>query len=73
MPDFDWHFLIFRKCRISKSGFTNAKLATLHVTSDCKGPLLLGRRNCCVTRPGIGPPWLNKKICTVRFLVCLQF
>jgi len=31
-----------------------SKVATLHVTSDCMRPPLLGRGNCCVTRPGVG-------------------
>jgi len=38
-----------------KFGFKNAKLATLHATSDCMRPPLSGRGNCCVTRPGIRP------------------
>ena len=38
----------------------------------CMRPPLLGKGNCCVTRPGIRPPWLSEKIRTVRFAVFLQ-
>ena len=75
-PDIYWNFLFSEKAKcvkkawISKFGFKNAKLATLHAISDCMRLLLLG--NCCVTRPGIGPPWPNDEIHTVRFVVCLQ-
>jgi len=62
-----------KKSWISKFGFKNVKLATLHATSDYMRPLVLSRGNCCVTRPGIGPPWLCEEIHTVRFVVCLQF
>jgi len=61
-----------KKARISKFGFKNPKLATLYASSDCMRLLLLGRDNCCVTRPGIGPPWLSEEIRTVRFVVFLQ-
>ena len=36
-------------------------------------PLLLGRRNCCVTRPGIGPPRPSEEMCAVCLVICLQF
>jgi len=45
-----------KKRLISKFGFKNAKLATLHTTSNSMRPLLLGKGNCCITTPGIGPP-----------------
>ena len=61
-----------KKAWISKFGFKNAKLVTLHATSDCMRPPLLGRGNCCVTRPGIAPPWLSEEIRTIRFAVFLQ-
>jgi len=35
--------------------------------------LLLGRGNCCVTRPRSGPPWLKEEIRRFRFVVFLQF
>ena len=77
---FDWLLLIFKKSQvlqneawILKFGFKNSKLATMHVTSDYMRPPLWGRRSCCVTRPGIKPPWLSEEIRTVHFVVCLQF
>jgi len=69
---FEWHYIWFsKKARISKSCIQNAMLTTLHATSDCTRPLLR-RRNCCVSRPDIGPLWLSEDIRTVRFVVCLQ-
>jgi len=62
-----------KKCQHFQIWFKNARFVTLHATSDCMRPLLLGRHNYCITRPGIGPPWLSKEICTVCFVVCLQF
>ena len=47
-PDFDWYFDLkkkpstSKKAWISKFGFKNAKLATLHMTSDYMRPPLLG-------------------------------
>ena len=47
-PDFDWYFdfkkkpSASKKAWISKFGFKNAKLATLHMTSDYMRPPLLG-------------------------------
>jgi len=61
------------KARISKSNVKNAKFATLHATSDCMRPLLLGRCNCCVTRSGYGPSWLSEENCVVHLVICLQF
>jgi len=71
-PDFYWYFWFSKKAWISKFGFKNAKLATLHAPRDCMRPPLLGRLNCCITRPGIGTSWLSEEIRTVRFVVCLQ-
>ena len=72
--DFVWIFLFSKKTTVfKKPEFKNAKLATLHATSDYMRPLLLSRPNCCVKRPGIGPQWPSKEIHTVHFVICLQF
>jgi len=39
-PDFDCIFDFKKKAVISKFGFKNSKLATLHATSNSMGPLL---------------------------------
>ena len=78
-PNFDWYFWFSKKAKcvkkawISKFGLLNGKLATLPATNDRMRPLLTDRGNCCVTRPGIGRPWLSEEIRTVRFMVFLQF
>ena len=46
-----------------------ARSQRLHETTT----VTVGRGSCCVTRPGIGPPWQSEEIRTVRFAVFLQF
>ena len=80
----EWHsecntILIFKKSQVrqEKSEFQNfaSKLPNWQPARDqlLHETIIVGRGNCCVTRPGIRPPWLSEEICTVRFMVFLQF
>jgi len=65
--------LVFKKSQVrwKKTEFQN--LATkIPSWQPCTRPPLLGRRNCCVTRPGIGPPWLIEEIRTGVFRKAAQ-
>jgi len=52
--DFQKKLSVSKKPEFQNFVSKNAKLATLHATNDRMRPLLLGKGNCCVTRPGIG-------------------
>jgi len=48
----------------------NCQISTLHTTSDCLRPLLLGRRNCCVTRSSGFGPSARKIVWPVWWFAC---
>jgi len=76
-PDFYWYFLFSIKAKCVKKSLNFKiwlqKCQIGNPARDCMGPPPLGRSNCCITRPDMGPPWLSEKIRTVRFMVFLQF